>query len=180
MTPLQLRLKDRNLFAVVIGMTDGILTALTFAAGRLLSGVPPDLSMALRVSAASALSGTFVFFTAEYSRQRSELVHAERQLSLTAHGRLAATHLGRAVLRDTLWAALISILFNFAGALMPLLTAALLPAKPWMAIPVAVLVLGLSGAIVAQVVYGRRIFWAFASAIAGLLLWLAGMGLHVV
>jgi len=50
----------------------------------------------------TALSGAFVFFIAEYARVRDELVHAERQLNLTSHGRFAASRLGQTVFRETL------------------------------------------------------------------------------
>jgi hypothetical protein len=75
--------RHENMFALVIGLTDGILTALTLASGKVFSSTEPiTIGLALRISAASSLSGVFVFFAAEYMRQRGALVHAERQLSL--------------------------------------------------------------------------------------------------
>jgi hypothetical protein len=180
MKPLTRWFRRGDMFAIVIGMTDGILTALTLAAGKLLSGARPDSAMALRVSGASALSGAFVFFTAEYARQRAGLVHAERQLNLASHGRLATTRLGEAVRRDTLRSAGIAVACNFAGALLPLICGAHLPGPPWLAIPVAVIALGALGGAVAQSVYGHRILWVLALMAAGLVLSLAGVMLHVV
>ncbi len=168
-------------FALVIGCTDGILTALTLAAGRVVSSHDPiDLNLALRISAASSLSGMFIFFTAEYARLRTELVRAERQLNFTSHGRLAATQLGKAVFRDTLWAAAISNVCSFLGALFPLLSGFLLPRPSWLAIVTAILALGVLGAGIAHTVYGNLMRWAVALMVAGVVLSLVGMELHIV
>ena len=171
--------RQENVFALVIGLTDGILTALTLASGRVFnSSEPITISLALRISAASSLSGVFVFFTAEYMRQRGQLVHAERQLSLTSH--LAATQLGRAVLRDTLWGAAISSVCNFLGALFPLIAGALLPQLSWLAIAAGLLALGALGVAAARATYGNPILWAAALVFAGGLLTLAGLKLRIV
>jgi predicted membrane protein (TIGR00267 family) len=167
-----------NIFALVIGLTDGILTALTLASGRVFSSTETiTISLALRISAASSVSGVFVFFTAEYMRQRGELVHAERQLSLTSH--LAATQLGRAVLRDTLWGAAISSVCNFMGALLPLTAGALFPRLSWLALAVGLMALAVLGMGAARSTYGNPVLWVIALVIAGGLLTLAGWRLHV-
>jgi predicted membrane protein (TIGR00267 family) len=174
-------IRQEHTFALVIGFTDGILTALTLAAGRVVSAPAPiDVSLALRISAAASLSGMFIFFTAEYARLRAELVRAERQLNLTAHGRFAATQLGKAVFRDTLWAAAISNVCSFLGALFPLLSGILLPGPSWLAIIAAIVALGMLGAGIAQTVYGNLMRWAVALMVAGVVLSLVGMGLRIV
>ncbi|HEY7536057.1 MAG TPA: hypothetical protein VH878_08950, partial [Thermodesulfobacteriota bacterium] len=76
-------------FALVIGLVDGILTALTLAGGKVLNTRDSiETTLVLRISMAAALSGAFIFFVAEYVRLRGELVHAERHLNLTSHGHL--------------------------------------------------------------------------------------------
>ncbi|HEU4742618.1 MAG TPA: hypothetical protein VFS50_13575 [Meiothermus sp.] len=76
-------------FSVVLGMTDGILTALTLATGRMLNSEEPlSLSLALRISSVSLLTSLFMFFAAEYARLRGELVQAAKQLNLSARGQL--------------------------------------------------------------------------------------------
>jgi predicted membrane protein (TIGR00267 family) len=168
-----------NIFALVIGLTDGILTALTLASGRVVDSTEPiTIGLALRISAASSISRVFVFFMAEYVRQRRELVHAERQLSLTSH--LAATQLGRAALRDTPWGATISSTCNFLGALLPLTAGALLPGLSWLAIAVGLLALSVLGTAAARFTYGNPALWASALVLAGGLLTLAGLKLRIV
>jgi predicted membrane protein (TIGR00267 family) len=168
-------------FAIVIGVTDGILTALTLAAARVVSSADPlTVNLALRIAAASALSGMFVFFAAEYIHQREGLVHAERQLSLRSGGHLAATHLGRAVLRETLWAAVLSSVCNFAGALVPLLAGALAPERSWLAVAVGILVLGGLGVAGARATHGRLIVWVGALMAAGVVLAAIGLKLRIV
>jgi predicted membrane protein (TIGR00267 family) len=171
--------RHENIFALVIGLTDGILTALTLASGKVFSSTEPiTISLALRISAASSLSGVFVFFAAEYMRQRAELVHAERQLSLTSH--LAATQLGRAALRDTLWGAAISSTCNFLGALLPLMAGALSPRFSWLAIAAGLLALAVLGVAAARSTYGNPVLWASALVLAGGLLTFAGLKLRIV
>jgi VIT1/CCC1 family predicted Fe2+/Mn2+ transporter len=167
-------------FALVMGMSDGILTALTLAAGSVLgSGQPLGTGLALRIAAASAVSGTFVFFAAEYSKLRGELAHAERQLNLTSRGRLAATRLGRAVLVETAVKAGLASLCNFLGALFPLALGAFLPRPAWLPVAAAIVALGLLGGAVARSVRGNSFRWAAGLMMAGLLLTLVGYRLHV-
>jgi VIT1/CCC1 family predicted Fe2+/Mn2+ transporter len=173
--------RREHAFPLVIGLCDGILTALTLAAGSVIdSHGPLRIEFALRIAAASCASGTFVFFTAEYAKLRGELVYAERQLSLTSHGRLAATRLGRAVLTDSLARAGISSIFNFAGALFPLLLGVILPGLPWLAVAAAIVALGLLGAAISHSVHGSRFRWAIGLMAAGAALTFAGLHLHLV
>jgi hypothetical protein len=63
---------QENVLPMVLGFSDGILTALTLAAGRLTrpeEGV--SLSFALRIAAGALVSGAFVFFVAHYAESRS-------------------------------------------------------------------------------------------------------------
>jgi VIT1/CCC1 family predicted Fe2+/Mn2+ transporter len=175
------RLFRAHQFAFLIGLSDGILTALTLAAGSVVgSHAPIRMQLALRIAAASSLSGTFVFFTAEYAKLRGELVHAERQLSLTSHGRLAATRLGRAVLLESLFGATLASICNFVGALFPLLVGAVLPGPPWLAAIAAIVALGVVGVVIAYSVHGNPFRWTIGLMMAGGLLTIAGAQLHVV
>ncbi len=172
--------RRERMFALLIGVVDGILTALTLAAGRVLNAKRShDSTLVFRIPAASALSGAFVFFVAEYARQRGELVRAERQLSLTARGRLAATRLGRAALYDSAGGATLSIVCNFLGALVPLSAGALFPNLSWLTPLLAIAVLGGLDVGIAQAIHGNLVRWAIALMLAGVLLTLAGMQLHI-
>jgi VIT1/CCC1 family predicted Fe2+/Mn2+ transporter len=145
-------------FSVVTGISDGILTALTLAAGKLLGHEPGmDVALAWRVAVATGASGAFVFFVAHYTALRSELIEAERQLNLTEHGRLATTALGRAVLLEANGRALISSVCSFSGALLPLMLGV---ADPKLAVAVSLGALGVLGAVLAKSVHGRPLLWA--------------------
>ncbi len=171
----------KHLFPLVIGLADGILTSLTLAADKIVgSHEPIDSTLALRISAATALVGVFIFFVAEYVRLRGELVHAEFHLNLTSHGHLATTQLGRMVFRDTLMGTVISGAFSFLGALLPLMSGIVLPGLRWLPIAVAIIALGLLGVGLARSVYGNAIRWAIALVIAGILLTIVGVKLHVI
>jgi predicted membrane protein (TIGR00267 family) len=170
-----------NLFSPVTGLADGILTALTFSASRLLDGPRPgSVSLGLRVAAAAAVSGAFVAFAAHYARLRGELVRAERQLSLSAHGRLAATRLGSAVRQEALRSALISSGCAFLGATLPMLAGALIDTPAWAPLGLAIAALGALGAGVGRATYGSSVSWALGLAAAGLVLTALGILLHIV
>lgn len=169
-----------HVFPVVLGLTDGILTALTLGSGHLFPGASPlSLALSLRIAAASSVSGIFVFFAAEYSRARRELVHAEQQLNLARHGHLATTQLGRAVIRETILAGLLSSSCSFAGAFLPLAVGAVLPDPPWISATVALLALGVLGVAVSRSIYGRWLYWSLGLILAGATLTVIGALLHV-
>ena len=166
------------IFPLVIGVTDGILTALTLAAGRIFEQSQPlTIGLAFRISGASSLSGVFVFFTAEYIRLRGELLRSERQLNLTAGGRLAATRLGRAVLIETIASAVVSSMCNFLGALIPLIAGTIVA---WLAIVVALVLLALLGVGAGRAIHGSPFVWALALVVAGGILTLAGIKFRIV
>ncbi len=167
-------------FPLITGLTDGILTALTLGAGKVFElNKPIKADLMWRLAGAAALSAAVIFFVADYSRLRLDLVHSERHLNLTAHGRLASTHLGRAVFYDALRGAVISGVSSFCGAAFPLLVAVLWPAAPWIAIAVSIVALGCLGSGLARSFYGSSIRWTIALMIIGAALAFAGLELHV-
>jgi VIT1/CCC1 family predicted Fe2+/Mn2+ transporter len=175
-----LRHHREHLFASVIGLADGILTALTLAAGKVIgSHQAIEGMLALRIATAGSASGAFIFFVAQYSHLRGELVHAERHLNLTPQGRLAVTHLGRTVLQDALCGSIISGIFSFIGALFPLLLATICPLAPWVAILAALGALSLLGMGLGHVVYGNPSRWALGLLTVGIVLAGVGLGLHI-
>lgn len=165
----------------MIGPVDGLLTALTLAAGHIVSSNQPvDFPLAARIALASSLSGGFVFFVAEYVRLRADLMHAERHLNLSSPGRLAASRLGRDVLRESLRGTLIAVVGGFGGALLPLALGAIFAAIWWIAIAIAIAVLGLLGIAVSRAIQGNPIYWAISLMITGALLSVAGTLLHII
>ncbi len=165
----------------ILGLSDGILAALTLAAGRLLEeGAPLGLSLAVRLAAASFASGAFVFFVSHYGELRLSLIRAERQLNLTTHGKLAASHLGHKVLWESIRAAATSSLFCFAGALVPLLAGVFVSRPTWIPLAVALAALGLLGAGIARVIRGRTVRWVLGLLTAGVVLTAVGAVLRIV
>ncbi len=172
--------RREHLFPLVVGPVDGILTALTLAAGHLLTPERPIyMSLAARIAVASALSGGFVFFVAEYARLRGELVHAERHLNLSSKGQLASSQLGSDILFEAFRGTIIAAIGSFAGAMLPLALGAVLSGVAWLTIAVAVIVLGMLGIVVSQVTRSSPVYWGVALMIAGALLSGAGVALHV-
>jgi predicted membrane protein (TIGR00267 family) len=168
-------------FPFILGLADGILTALTLAAGRVFSPDEPiSAGLMLRLAGAASLSGAFVFFVADYARRRLELVHAERHLTLASRGRLAATHLGRAVFEDALRGTVVSGGSSFLGAIFPLFFAVLWPGQPWLAILVSIVALGVLGFGLAHSLHASVGRWAAGLMLLGVALTWIGHKLHIV
>jgi VIT1/CCC1 family predicted Fe2+/Mn2+ transporter len=159
----------RYLLPLSLGISDGIINALTLASSAVIHGRGLTISLALRVAAAALISSVFTVFVAEYGQLRAELARAERELSFTRSGRLAAGHLGRQVAREAAAASAVASGASFAGALVPLLIGAAIAAYSWSAILVAVGALGGLGGALASAVGGRRRRWIIAMIVMGLL-----------
>lgn len=171
-----------NRLDVVAGLIDGILNALALAAGRLVhtGGEGATLSLAMRVSIAAGATTIFVFFVAHYAQLRLELVRHERELNFTEHGRLAATRLGRRVLLESLYKAMIASVFSLAGALFPLVLCTVLPTPAWLGLATTIIALGGLGALLARTFYGSPVIWSVGLLLGGIVLTFIGMKLDLV
>jgi predicted membrane protein (TIGR00267 family) len=179
MTLLTTLFRRDTLFPLVIGPMDGMLTALTFAAGHLFEpGHPVDTYLMVRIAVAAAASGGFVFFVAEYARLRGELVHAEQHLTLTRARRLAQSHLGATVLFEAFRGALVATVSSFVGALLPAILGMLFAAA-WTTPAIAVIILGLLGVVIARAARGNPIYWAAGAMITGVLVTAIGVFLDI-
>jgi VIT1/CCC1 family predicted Fe2+/Mn2+ transporter len=173
--------RRRILFATALGFSDGILTALMLAAGRLWNGDAVSLDLTLRIAAAGALSGLATLFLAEYARLRLEMSRAAAQLNLATPHRLISSALGRAILKEATGTALISAFCSFLGALIPLLTAPVAPGVPAAPVAAALTALAALGGTLGRVLGGQLILWALAlvgvgAAIGALGIWLNVLG----
>jgi len=163
------------MFAVALGASDGILNALTLASARVLRGVGLDVGLGARVGVVAFASAVVTLFVAEYAQNRLELVRAERQLMFTHSGRLAATRLGRAALRDAAAVAIVAGMSSFIGAALPLVVGALLPKATWIAVGLSVAVLGGLGIVPSMQIGGRRMVWTIGLMIAGIAVTIIGV-----
>jgi predicted membrane protein (TIGR00267 family) len=166
---------------VLLGLIDGILTVLTLATGHVMRpNDPVTLSLAIKVSLATSFSGACIFFFSKYSNLRQHLIHTEKELNLSHHGRMATTQLGKQALREALVGVIISSVFNFLGALLPLETAVIFPKKQWLAIVTAFSFLFLLGIFIARLVYGTPFKWILALLSAGAAVSYVGYKLNVI
>ena len=181
MNNMSITRRPRIVLPVVLGLTDGILTALTLAAGQL---TEPSFQMpigrALRIAAAALVSGAFVFYVAHYAQLRRELLRAEKQLNVLSSGHLATTRLGRSVLIEAVSTAVLSSTASFAGALIPLVSDVLLPQFRWGAVAASIVALGFLGIGLARSVRGSYYRWCIGLMVGGLLVSVVGVKLHIV
>lgn len=171
--------RRRYLLPLSLGIADGIVNALILASSAVLHNTGLTVGLGLRVGAVGLISAVFTIYVAEYAQLRAELTRAERQLNLTAAGRLATSNLGRQVAREAALAALIASVASFLGAFLPLLVGVLVPAYTWVALGVSVLALGALGASLATAVRGNRIRWTIAMVVMGTAVALAGVALDI-
>jgi hypothetical protein len=165
---------------LVLGLTDGLLNALTLAASSLVgSGPPAGLSLALRVATAALVTAAFTMFVADYADRRARLVRASRQLNLTRRGHLATTRLGRRALLRSLIATVLACATSFAGAFLPLATGAYLPGPRWLVAALAIAALTALGAALAHPLAGSALRWATTTGVGGVLVTLIGVRLRI-
>lgn len=176
----RLRRSGRFIFAIALGVSDGIINALTLAAASVLHGVGLSLRLSARVGVVALVSAVVTLFVAEYTQNRVELLRAERQLMFTQSGRLAATSLGRAVFRDSIAAAIVAGASSFAGAALPLFMGTLLPRLSWVALVASAAALGGLGVVLGSHVGGRRTLWAISLVVAGVIVTIIGVQVDLV
>ena len=171
-----------NRLDVVAGLIDGILNALTLAAGQLVhaGGEGATLSLALRVSVAAGATTIFVFFIAHYAQLRLDLIRHERELNFTQHGKLVATRLGHRVFLESLLKAMLASGFSVVGALFPLILCAIAPSLAWLGLAISILALSGLGALLARTIYGSPLLWGAGHFVAGIMFALVGMQLNLV
>ena len=176
----RVRPHGRLVFAMALGVSDGILNALTLASATVVHGSGLTMGLAARVGTVALASAVLTLFVAEYAQLRLELVRAERQLMFTRSGRLAATSLGRAVIHDSAAVAVLAGMSSFAGAALPLVIGALLPRTSWVALIVSALALALLGILLARNVGGRWMVWATSLVAAGVVVTVIGIQVDLV
>jgi len=125
------------------------------------------------------VSSIFTVFVAEYGQLRAELARAERELSFTRSGRLAAGQLGRQVAREAAEASAVASGASFIGAFTPLLIGAALAGYSWSALIMAVGALGALGGALATAVGGKPSRWVITMIIMGAAVAAAGTCLNV-
>ncbi|CAM5281251.1 hypothetical protein ATER59S_00402 [Aquamicrobium terrae] len=171
----------RRRLDIAAGVVDGILNALTLAAGTLLkSGHPATIQLAFRIGVASALTTLFVFFVAHYAELRAELDRAERQLNLLSHGPLVSSRLGRKAMAEALGGACVAAVCGFAGSLIPLVFCVFLPGPPWVGIAFTIAILGAMGAALAKSFHGSPLSWTLVIMAGGIVLTMIGFQLNLV
>lgn len=171
---------SRTRLDITAGVVDGILNALTLAAGRLLKpGVGADFSLAWRVGAATAVTTLFVFFVAHYAELRADIVRAEKELNLLSHGKLAETALGRRAVLESFAGACLAAFCGLLGSMVPLLLCHFLPQPRWIGIAVTLGLLGLMGALLARSVHGAVAYWCSALVLGGIALTWLGVRLDI-
>ncbi|NLU76684.1 hypothetical protein HCC61_29370 [Streptomyces sp. HNM0575] len=170
----------RTRLPLVLGLTDGLLTALTLSADSLTSsGAGVDLFLSVRVGCVALVTSAFTVFVADYAERRAELTRASEQLNLTRRGQLATTRLGRLARYRALTASLVASTSGFLAAALPLMVGALIPGPAWGVIVVVVAALMALGAVLARILAGSTGRWVLAMGLGGVAITWIGIQLHI-
>ncbi|MET8631728.1 hypothetical protein [Streptomyces sp. NPDC004680] len=165
---------------LVLGLVDGLLNALTLAAGSLVgSGPPVSYTLGARVGLVALTTAAFAVFVADYADRRAYLMRASRQLNLTRRGQLATTRLGRLAMARSSRSTAIACTASFLGAALPLLAGAALPGLSWVVVVLAVVVLAALGAALGHLFAGSPVRWAAALGSGGVVVTWIGVWLHI-
>jgi hypothetical protein len=169
----------RSRLDIVAGLVDGILNALTLASAKLVAQGGLTLATIGKVAAVTACTTSFVFFVAHYAQLRSELVRAARELNLLAHGHLATTQLGKQILQESLWGALVASVCGVIGSTIPLGLSLAAPSLPIVGLALTVALLGLLGWFLASSVFGSPALWAGGLMLGGVVVTAIGIQLDI-
>lgn len=173
-------MRNRLIFPITIGLSDGIITALMLVSGDILRGDHIPLGLALRVAYGSSFVGTFSYFIAQYSELRGELSRTSRQLNLKSPSYLIKSKLGRDIIVESVTGAASAGFFGFVGALIPLITSVAEPSDPILSLISAEASLAFLGVGIGKAVKGNYVFWVIMMFIIGIVVAWAGNYLYLV
>ncbi|MFP3267173.1 MAG: hypothetical protein RXQ56_06915 [Thermoproteus sp.] len=100
----------------VLGLLDGIITAVGLTSSALISGHPIGLREAVAIAVVVATINGLTSFVAEYSHQRASLRDIEYRISLRSTGRILRSLVHRRALTRSLRSAMLMFLWSLAGA----------------------------------------------------------------
>lgn len=173
---------QKQLFSILLGLIDGILTVLTLATGKILDKPYSAMSLgfATRLAFVTSISGACVYFISQYSKERIRLIRAEKELNFTKHGKFVTTNLGKQIVKETAVSVVVTGSCSFLGAFIPMSGAIFFPGVAWFSMIIALLILALLGWSVARMVYGNILFWVISLFIAGIVVSFIGYKLNVI
>lgn len=173
-------MSDHYTFPVILGLTDGIITALMIATNEILNSNATHLGLFVRIALGSAAVGAVSFFMADYSSMKQDLVRLSKIVNPNTPFDLLETQLGRRIIEESIAKTLLSALSGFTGALIPLLPSLLFTTNSLISLAIADLSLALLGVVVAKVQSGNYFFWPPLLATVGIVMIYIGEFVNIV
>ncbi len=174
-------MKNKYLFPVSIGLSDGIITALILASGGIIGNTHHiDLYLAFRISFGSAFAGTFSYFIAQYAGLNEELHRTAMQLNLKSTGYLLRGHLGSEIFIESIIGALLAAIFGFLGAMIPLSSSLMIKNNVFIPLLVSYLSLAVLGFFISKTTAGRAPFWITVMVTVGVIVTVVGYYLKLI
>ena len=173
-------MKNKYLFPVSIGLSDGIITALILASGGIIGNTHINLYLAVKISFGSAFAGAFSYFIAQYAGLNEELHRTARQLHLKSTNYLLRGHLGSEIFIESIIGALIAAVFGFLGALIPLSSSLMIKNDIFIPLIFSYLSLAILGFFISKTTAGRAPFWITVMVTVGVIVTIAGYYLKLI
>ncbi len=173
-------MESKYIFPLVLGLTDGIITALMIATAELLSSAEPHLALYLRIAVGSAAVGAISFFMADYSSMKQDLMRLSKKVNPNTPENLLGTKLEFAILRDSATRTAISAFAGFVGALIPLLPSLIFVSEHLVTLAIADASLAILGLNIARIQSGSYIFWSLLMGGVGVFVMFIGSAIQIV
>ena len=170
----------KNLFPIVLGFTDGIITSLVFTAGLITSSGTIYLPILLKISIGSSIIGAFSYFIAKYSELRGELIQSAMMINPSSPLHLLKSKQGLIIVGEAVIEAVQALVSGFFGAFITMFPAYEFPGSGLESISIAVVSLGIMGALISRYLYGGAIRWALTFVSMGLITVVIGIYLNIV
>ncbi|KJE49940.1 MULTISPECIES: hypothetical protein [Acidiplasma] len=173
-------MKNKFLFPLSIGLSDGIITALILASGGILAHNGISIFLAFKISFGSAFAGTFSYFIAQYAGLNEELHRTALQLNLRSTSYLLKGKLGDRIFLESIAGSLMAALCGFAGALIPLLSSLIIKNNIIIPLAFSYISLGVLGLFISKTTAGSAKLWVLIMILIGIIVTVAGFYLKLI
>lgn len=169
----------KHLFPTILGLTDGIITALIFTSGLISGHSRIPLQLIIKFSLGSSIISAFSYFIAKYSELREELIDTSIRLDPSSPLHLLKGRQGILIMMEAVTEAGISVASGFFGAFITMFPSFLFPGVGHVSIISAIIILGVLGSLISRSLEGGWVRWSVTFVLIGISASLMGIYLNI-
>lgn len=173
-------MKDKYIFPLIFGLTDGIVTSLMIATAILITPQNGSTLLFLRIATGSASVGAISFFTADYATVKHNYIRISRQINPGQSRTSIGGKLWRSMVSESVLRTLTSTGSGFIGALIPLSLSMIFGRDYFLTLLSSIIILSILGIFLARIQKGNYVFWTCVMAAIGIIMILIGKSVHIV